>query len=255
MKRYEGYLLDLDGTLYRGEQAIPGARHFVGQLWERGIPYLYLTNNSSRTPAQVAEKLRRMGFPAEEEQVFTAAQAAARLLTGEGEQPRVYAIGEEGLMAALQEAGCRLVQEKADAVVVGIDRQFTYDKLKRASLEIRAGARFVATNGDRVIPTEEGLLPGNGSLCAAVAAASGVNPVITGKPKPLIFQYALELLGTSRKKTLVVGDNLETDIRGGRDAGMDTLLVFTGVTTPEDGHSSEIQATHALEDLRDWNHF
>src|SRR5690606_21023889 len=175
MKRYRGYILDLDGTLYRGEQAIPGARYFVEQLRERGIPHLFLTNNSSRTPEQVAEKLRRLGFPAEAEQVFTSAQSAARFLSGDRDQPRVYAVGEEGLLAALQEAGCRLVQEKADAVVVGIDRRFSYEKLKRACLEIRAGARFVGTNDDRVIPTEEGMLPGNGSLCAAVAAASGVN--------------------------------------------------------------------------------
>ena len=187
--------------------------------------------------------------------MFTSAQSAARLLTGKGEHPKVYAIGEEGLLTALQEAGCRLVGEKADAVVVGIDRQFSYDKLKRACLEIRAGARFIGTNGDRVIPSEEGLFPGNGSLCAAVAAASGVNPVFTGKPEPLIFRYALERLGTLPEETLVVGDNLETDIRGGRDAGMDTLLVFTGVTAPADCLSSEVRPTHVLEDLRDWNLF
>lgn len=255
MKRYRGYILDLDGTLYRGEQAIPGARYFVEQLRDRGISHLFLTNNSSRTPEQVAEKLRRLGFPAEAEQVFTSAQSAARFLSGDGDQPRVYAVGEEGLLAALQEAGCRLVQEKADAVVVGIDRRFSYEKLKRACLEIRAGARFVGTNGDRVIPTEEGMLPGNGSLCAAVAAASGVNPVFTGKPEPLIFRYALERLGTSPEETLVVGDNLDTDIRGGRDAGMDTLLVYTGVTAPGDSRASEVRATHALADLRDWNLF
>jgi 4-nitrophenyl phosphatase len=253
MKRYRGYLLDLDGTLYQGEQAIKGAQIFVGRLREQGIPHLYLTNNSSRTPEQVAAKLRRLGFPAEAEQVFTSAQSAARHLTGNGDRPRVYVIGEEGLRSALQDAGCRLVQEKADAVVVGIDRQFSYEKLKRACLAIRAGARFIGTNGDRVIPSEEGLLPGNGSLCAAITAATGVNPVFTGKPEPLIFQYALEILGTSPEETLVVGDNLETDIRGGRDAGMATLLVFTGVTAPEDYQSSAIRATHAVEDLRDWN--
>lgn len=255
MKHYRGYILDLDGTLYKGEEAIPGARFFVGQLRERGIPYLFLTNNSSRTPGQVAEKLRRLGFPAEAEQVFTSAQSAARFLSGKGDHPRVYAIGEEGLLSALREAGCRLVQKEADAVVVGIDRQFTYEKLKRACLEIRAGARFVGTNGDRVIPTEEGMLPGNGSLCAAVAAASGMNPVFTGKPEPLIFQYALERLGTTPEETLVVGDNLDTDIRGGLEAGMDTLLVYTGVTAPEDCVSSKIKTTHAVENLRDWNFF
>jgi 4-nitrophenyl phosphatase len=164
----------------------------------------------------------------------------------------VYAIGEEGLITALSEAGYRFDEERPDAVVVGIDRDFHYDKMKKACLAIRNGARFIGTNGDKALPTEEGLLPGNGSLCAAIATATGVDPVFVGKPEPFMVHYALERLGSRPEETLVVGDNLLTDIRAGAVAGIDTLLVYTGVTTREQTAVSDIRPTYEVDNLMQW---
>jgi len=254
MKTYQTYLLDLDGTLYRGKEVIPGAREFVRWLKDSGFDYLYFTNNSSRPPGQVAEKLRTFGFPAEPEQVMTSSMATARFLQEEtkGTVHSVYAIGEEGLLTALREAGFRFDEERPDAVVVGIDRDFHYDKMKKACLAIRNGARFIGTNGDKALPTEEGLLPGNGSLCAAIAAATGVDPVFVGKPEPFMVHYALERLGSKPGETLVVGDNLMTDIRAGAVGGIDTLLVYTGVTTREQAAASDIRPTYEVDNLLQW---
>jgi 4-nitrophenyl phosphatase len=252
MKMYRGFFLDLDGTLFRGTEVIPGAIQFVEWLESQGLPWLYLTNNSSRTPEQVAEKLRGFGFPARPEQVYTTALATAAFLREEFGSPRVYVIGEEGLQRAISEAGCEITDERPDVVVVGLDRQFTYEKMKKACLAIRAGARFIGTNADRALPTEEGLLPGSGSLSMAISASTGVQPLFIGKPEPVIMRYALRKLGTSPEETLVVGDNLDTDILAGIRGGMDTLLVLTGVTTPDLAKSSTIRATYTLHTLTEW---
>ncbi|MGA9175412.1 MAG: TIGR01457 family HAD-type hydrolase [Thermoactinomyces sp.] len=252
MKEYKGYFIDLDGTLYRGTELIPEALDFIRDLEQKGIPYLYLTNNSSRPPEQVAEKLRRFGFPARPAQVYTTALATAQYVRENLPSARVYVIGEEGLFKALEEAGCQITEDHPEAVVVGIDRQFTYEKMKKACLAIRAGAILIGTNADRALPTEEGLLPGSGSLVAGISAATGVKPLFIGKPEPIIIRYALKKLGVAPEEVLIVGDNLDTDIRAGIQGGMDTLLVFSGITTPEMAEKAEIKATHTARNLREW---
>lgn len=250
--RYRGYLIDLDGTLFRGREVIAGGLALIDGLEKRGIPYLYLTNNASRPPERVAEKLRTFGYPARPEQVITSAQATAHWMKEHFQRPAVYVIGEEGLQEALREVGCTFRQQHPDAVVMGIDRSFSYEKMKTACLAIRAGARFIGTNGDLALPTDEGLLPGNGSLIAGVAAATGTQPILIGKPERPIMDYALQRLGIAPEETLVVGDNLLTDIQAGVNAGIDTLLVFSGVTTPTEYRQAEIEATHTYDDLREW---
>lgn len=252
MKTYQGYFIDLDGTLYRGSELIPGALSFIDQLETKKIPYLYLTNNSSRTPEFVAGRLREFGFPATPDQVYTSALATAQYLKEELNTPSVYVIGESGLKQAITEAGCHITDQQPEAVVVGIDRDFTYEKMKTASLAIRAGAKFIGTNADRALPTEEGLLPGSGSLSMGIAAATGVQPLFIGKPEAIIMRYALKKLGTAPSETIVVGDNLDTDIRAGVNGGMDTLLVYTGLTTPEMAEQSTVKATYYLDSLREW---
>ncbi|MDR6226242.1 TIGR01457 family HAD-type hydrolase [Desmospora profundinema] len=252
--RYRGYLIDLDGTLFRGREVIEGGLAFVSGLEKRGIQTLYLTNNASRTPEQVAEKLRDFGYPAAPEQVVTSAQATAHWIGEQFGRPSVYAIGEEGLRKALHEAGCTFEEQNPDVVVMGIDRAFSYDKMKTACLAIHAGARFIGTNGDRALPTEEGLLPGNGSLIAGVAAATGIRPTFIGKPERPIMDFALKRLGMKPEETLVVGDNLMTDILAGVNVGIDTLLVFSGVTTPMEYRQSKVKATYTVSDLREWDY-
>lgn len=252
MKNYKGYLIDLDGTMYRGTELIQEAVHFVKKLKDNGIPYLFVTNNSSRTPAQVAEKLRKFTIPATEEQVFTTSQATANYIYGLNKHASVYVIGEEGIRSALSEKGFKMGDEHADFVVVGIDRSISYEKLAVGCLAVRNGATFISTNGDIAIPTERGLLPGNGSLTSVITVSTQTNPIFIGKPESIIMEQALEVLGTKKEETLMVGDNYDTDILAGINAGIDTLLVHTGVTKKEHLSKYEVQPTHVVDSLDEW---
>jgi 4-nitrophenyl phosphatase len=252
MKNYKGYLIDLDGTMYRGSEQIAEACDFIKRLSEKGIPYLFVTNNSARTPDQVAAKLRDFNIPATEQQVFTTSQATANYIYEENSRATVYTIGEEGLRTALKEKGFKESDEEADYVVMGIDREITYEKLAVACLAVRNGAKFISTNGDIAIPTERGLVPGNGSITSVVAVSTQTTPVFIGKPESIIMEQALKVLGTERAETLMVGDNYDTDILAGINAGMDTLLVHTGVTTTKHLRSYEVQPTYTVDTLDLW---
>lgn len=252
MKPYKGYLIDLDGTMYRGTERILEAVEFVKQLHERDLPYLFVTNNSSRTPAQVAEKLREFDIPATEQQVFTTSQATANFIYDQNNHASVYCIGEEGIRHALEEKSIQFADENADYVVLGIDREISYEKLSVACLAVRNGAIFISTNGDIAIPTERGLLPGNGSLTSVVTVSTQTKPIFIGKPESIIMEQALKVLGTSKEETLMVGDNYDTDIMAGINAGLDTLLVHTGVTTQEHLKGYSVQPTYVVNSLKEW---
>ncbi|MBO8176275.1 MAG: TIGR01457 family HAD-type hydrolase [Bacillus sp. (in: Bacteria)] len=252
MKSYKGYLIDLDGTMYRGKEKIEAAGRFVHRLIDKGLPYLFVTNNSSRTPEQVAEKLNRFDIPTRPEQVFTTSMATANYMYERKPNATVYVIGEEGIRTALLEKGFKLVEEKPDFVVVGIDRSITYEKLALACLGVRNGATFISTNGDIAIPTERGLLPGNGSLTSVVTVSTQTEPIFIGKPEPIIMEQALKVLGTSKEDTIMVGDNYHTDILAGLRTGIDTLLVHTGVTTKEALKEVDFQPTYTVDSLDDW---
>ncbi|WP_281280437.1 HAD-IIA family hydrolase [Paenibacillus koleovorans] len=235
-----GFLIDLDGTMYAGHREIPDAAPFIKHLRERGWPFLFVTNNSSRTPEAVADHLRHMGIDAAVEEVVTSAQAAAEyVIQQSGGRATVYAIGEVGLRTALQEAGLHLLsddysatQAPPDFVVQGIDRDFHYAKLHRAATYLRAGARYVLTNPDRAIPSDDTFLPGAGSLAASIRMASEVEPVVIGKPNEPIVRFALGRLQPA-EEVWVVGDNLWTDIASGEASGLRTALVLTGLATAD----------------------
>ncbi|MBS4190686.1 TIGR01457 family HAD-type hydrolase [Bacillus sp. FJAT-49705] len=250
--KYKGYLIDLDGTMYRGTELIKEAADFVNKLRELDLPYLFVTNNSSRTPAQVADKLRKFKIPAEDEQVFTTSMATANYIFEQKNDASVYVIGEEGIRSALKEKGLRFSEKHADYVVVGIDRTINYEKLATACLAVRNGATFISTNGDIAIPTERGLLPGNGSLTSVITVSTQTKPIFIGKPESIIMEQALQVLGTKKEETLMVGDNYDTDILAGMNAGMDTLLVHTGVTTKELLARYEKKPTNVVNSLDDW---
>ncbi|MRX73226.1 TIGR01457 family HAD-type hydrolase [Bacillus lacus] len=252
MKSYKGYLIDLDGTMYRGKEKIEEACAFVRALKEKDIPYLFVTNNSSRTPAQVADKLNQFNIPAAEEQVFTTSMATAQYIAEKKENARVYVIGEEGIQQALLERGHELVDEHADFVVTGIDRGINYEKLAKGCIEIRNGAVFISTNGDIAIPTERGLLPGNGSLTSVLTVSTTVQPLFIGKPEAIIMEQALKVIGTAKEDTLMIGDNYDTDIMAGMNTGLDTLLVHTGVTTVELLGGYEKKPTYTAHSLTEW---
>ncbi len=252
LKNYKGYLIDLDGTMYRGTERIEAASDFVKKLKQQGIPYLFVTNNSSRTPAQVAEKLVGFDIPADEHLVFTTSQATANYIYDLKKDASVYVIGEEGIQTAIEEKGFQLAEEHADFVVFGIDRSITYEKLAVGCLAVRNGATFISTNGDIAIPTERGLLPGNGSLTAVITVSTQTKPIFIGKPESIIVEQALKVLGTAKEETLMVGDNYDTDILAGMNAGMDTLLVHTGVTTKELLAGYDRKPTYTIDSLDEW---
>jgi 4-nitrophenyl phosphatase len=258
LKQTEAFLIDLDGTLFRGTEVIPDAPAFIQWLQDTGRRYLYVTNNSTRTPEQVAEHLRHLGIPATADDCFTSSMVAARYIKEEGGAgKRAFILGEEGLRQALTDVGCHLVPEEAepgeeqtDYVVSGMDRSFDYNKLKRASLLIQAGATYIATNLDKALPTEAGLLPGSGSLAAAIATASRTEPVVMGKPQARMIEFALEALGgIPKERAVVVGDNLDTDILAGVNAGVRSIMVLTGFHSREDIPAATGQPTLVVETL------
>lgn len=257
MKSYQAYLIDLDGTMYRGSEKIESAVRFVNRLSELKIPYLFVTNNSSQTPEAVAEKLQQYGVQATPEHVITSSIATASYIRKQKENAVVYMIGEDGLQQALTDEKL-MITDKSDGqdidyVVIGIDRKITYEKLAQACLAIRNGATFISTNADKAIPTERGFVPGNGALTSVLTTATGVEPIFIGKPERIIVELALERLNVHKDAVIMIGDNYDTDICSGINAGIDTLLVFTGVTTKEDLQKVKIQPTYTVQSLDDWS--
>jgi 4-nitrophenyl phosphatase len=239
LSQVAGWIIDMDGVLYRDTVVIPGAPEFVAQLQADGTPFVLLTNNSTKTPTQYAEKIAEMGIHVPPAQVLTSSLAtAAYLLETFGEGAPVYAIGEDGILEALAQAGFVLLRDeeylRARSVVVGLDRQATFARLQWASLAIRNGAAFIGTNGDRTLPTPLGLIPGNGSLLAFVEAATDTPPFVIGKPQPPILRWAVSQLGLPAERVACLGDRLETDILGGSRVGLYTVFVLSGVSTSED---------------------
>ena len=226
----DGFLIDMDGVLYRGEAPIAGMQEFLADLDGRAIPHLFLTNNSSMTPRQYADKLQRMGVITPPERILNSAIVTAAQVVRSA-SARVLMLGGMGVREALVDAGLALTDSYEDAthVVVGLDREVSYEKLARATLAVRRGAEFLGTNGDRSYPSERGLEPGAGALLAAIEAASGVEPRLFGKPEAAMFETALQRLGTSPARTAMIGDRYETDILGGQRAGLVTIAVTTGV--------------------------
>ncbi|WP_062514180.1 TIGR01457 family HAD-type hydrolase [Halobacillus sp. KGW1] len=249
---YKAYLIDLDGTMYKGTDKIDGAGEFVQALVDKERPFLFLTNNSSKRVEQVAAKLTDLGIPANPDQVYTSSIATAEYIKSENHQARVFVIGEDGLLDALDREGLTRVESRSDYVVIGIDREITYEKLARACLEVRNGAKLISTNGDIAIPTERGMLPGNGALTSVVAVSTGVDPVFVGKPESLIMDRALKRIGFGKDEVLMVGDNYNTDILAGIRAGIDTLMVETGVSSFDELKQTDPAPTYKCRDLYEW---
>jgi len=252
LQRIRGWLIDLDGVIYRGEQVLDGAAEFVELLRLQEIPFLFLTNNSTRTPEQYAGRLRSMGIAAEPREFYTSALATAKYLTRRAEPgSRILMIGTDGLRQALLDSGFELVHDfkEAEYCVVGYSSELTYDDLKRATLAIRSGAAFIATNPDPTLPVEEGLIPGIGATLAALTAASGVEPAVIGKPHDTIVNLALEQLGIPASATGILGDRLDTDILGGQRAGLQTVFILTGSNDEADLAVSDIHPNMIVNDL------
>jgi glycerol 3-phosphatase-2 len=232
---YDAVLFDLDGTVYHGARVIPGAPETVRAAREHGTPVRFVTNNASKAPAEVVEHLTGLGMPAGADEVHTSAQAGVQLLKERLEPgAEVLVVGTESLAAEVAGAGLKPVRENGDdvqAVVQGHSPDNTWAALAEACLAIRAGALWVACNVDATLPSERGLLPGNGSMVAALRTATDVEPLVAGKPQPLLFETAAR--SADARSPLVVGDRLDTDIAGAVAAGIDSLVVLSGVATPK----------------------
>ena len=249
LELYEVFLFDLDGVLYRGDQAVPDARDGVASVREAGGRPIFATNNSSRTPEEVAGKLRGLGIEAAPSEVVTSALATADLVL-ESEAKTAFVIGERGIREALERAGITLLggmPERTDLVIVGWDRSIDYAKLKAACLLVERGARLIATNADPSYPAPDGNWPGAGALLAAVTTATGATAEVIGKPHAPLFRAALARAGDGR--ALVVGDRLDTDVAGAEALGLDSLLVLTGISTRRDLERSPVQPTFLAADL------
>lgn len=257
MKDYQACLLDLDGVVYRGEQALPGARELVEWLDVTGRRPLYLSNNSFATPEQVAEKLSRLGMPRPEGRVLTAGWAASRMLARRLPGGDVYVLAVPSVAGMVAEAGLRVVWADAEdgpmpqAVLVGLDRSLTYDRLRRGLRAIMGGAAFIAVNRDPRLPIEDGFEPGTGAIVTALEYASGHVAEIVGKPAPGIVFEALRQVGVAAEDALMVGDGLDLDVRAGHAAGVDTALVLTGLTTHAEAEAAtgDRKPTYVFDDL------
>jgi HAD superfamily hydrolase (TIGR01450 family) len=253
-QKYDTALLDLDGVVYRGEDAVPHAAEALRDAENFGMRRAYVTNNASRTPEAVAKHLNELGVPANASQVVTSAQAAARMaLACIGERGRVLVIGGAGLLAAVEELGLKPVFSADDmpsAVVQGYSPDLGWKDLAEATYAVRRGVPWIATNTDSTVPTSRGIAPGNGTLVAAVRAASGVIPQVAGKPELPLHRESILRSGATRP--LIVGDRLDTDIEGAVRGHTDSLLVFTGVTTVQDllAAPADRRPSYLAEDLR-----
>ena len=250
-RRIRSWLMDMDGVLVREEQAFPGADRFLARLSERGDPFLVLTNNSIYTRRDLAARLAASGLQVPEEAIWTSALATARFLQDQRPGGSAFVIGEAGLTTALHQAGYTLTDRDPDYVVLGETRTYSFERITQAIRLIVSGARFIATNPDATGPSTEGPLPATGSVAALISRATGVDPYFVGKPNPLMMRSALNALDAHSESAAMIGDRMDTDIVSGLEAGMETILVLTGVTTREEAERHPFRASRVVDSVAD----
>lgn len=234
LRSIRALIIDVDGVLWHGKQPLPGVPAFFDFLSAHEIAFVIATNNSARPASDITNRLKRMGVSIDDDKILTSAEATARSLPRiVPNAKRILVVGGDGLVSALTQAGYEIVDQDADAVVAGLDLGVTYEKLKRASREIRRGAKFIGTNSDKTFPLEDGVAPGAGAILAAIQTATDVTPIVIGKPEHAMFDIAIEKMCATRESTAMLGDRLDTDIDGAHRAGLKSMLVMTGVTSPE----------------------
>jgi NagD protein len=250
-REISSWLMDMDGVLVTEEQAIPGAPEFIARLTELGIPFLVLTNNSMYTPRDLRARLSRSGLDLPEEAIWTSALATARFLDDQRPGGSAFVVGETGLTTALHAGGYTITDRDPDYVVLGETRTYSFERITRAIQLISAGARFIATNPDNVGPSPDGPMPATGSVAALISRATGIAPYYVGKPNPLMMRSALNAIDAHSETTAMIGDRMDTDIVSGLEAGMETVLVLTGVTTRADAERHPFKASRIVDSVAD----
>src|SRR4051812_23393583 len=243
--------MDMDGVLVHEDHPIPGAAEFIDRLRANGLPFLVLTNNSIFTRRDLAARLAAIGLRLEEDAIWTSALATARFLEDQRPGGSAFAIGEAGLTTALHEAGYTLTERAPDYVVLGETRTYSFERLTLAIRLVEAGARFIATNPDPTGPSTEGSLPATGSVAALISRATGVAPYFVGKPNPLMMRSALNAIDAHSETTAMIGDRMDTDVVSGLEAGLETILVLTGVTLREEAERFPYRASRIVESVAD----
>lgn len=247
-------IIDMDGVIWRSDAPIGDLASLFGRIRTRGLKFVFATNNSTQTSEQYVEKLQEFGVDAEPRQVITSSQAAVHAMAQKFPPgTKVFMIGEDGLRLPLEEKGFEVLSvdeaPQAEVVVMGLDRGINFQKAIEATLLVRRGVPFYATNPDKTFPTPRGLIPGAGAWYSVVTTATGVEPIVAGKPFPFLMELSLEKLGTDKEETLVVGDRLDTDIAAGQAVGCHTALVLSGVAMREQGESWKPKIDIIVEDL------
>ncbi len=250
-REIRSWLMDMDGVLVREEVAIPGADRFLGRLRELALPFLVLTNNSIYTRRDLSARLAANGLHVPEEAIWTSALATARFLSDQRPGGSAFVIGEAGLTTALHDAGYTLSERGPDYVVLGETRTYSFERITAAIRLIAAGARFIATNPDATGPAAEGPLPATGSVAALISRATGVEPYFVGKPNPLMMRSALNAIDAHSETAAMVGDRMDTDVISGLEAGMETVLVLTGVTTREAAERYPFRPSRIVDSIAD----
>jgi NagD protein len=248
-RKISSWLMDMDGVLVREQNAVPGAQEFLARLRELERPFLVLTNNSMYTRRDLAARLRRTGIDVPEESIWTSALATAQFLEDQRPGGTAFVVGESGLTTALHEVGYTMSERDPDYVVLGETRTYSFERITEAIRLVAAGSRFIATNPDNVGPTPDGPLPATGSVAALVSRATGVEPYYVGKPNPLMMRSALNAIEAHSETTAMIGDRMDTDIVSGLEAGLETILVMTGVTTPGEAERYSYRPSRIVESV------
>ena len=250
-REIRSWLMDMDGVLVHEEHAIPGADRFLEALRERERPFLVLTNNSIYTRRDLAARLRASGLEVPEESIFTSALATARFLENQRPGGSAFVIGEAGLTTALHQSGYTLTERNPDYVVLGETRTYSFERITHAIRLIVNGARFIATNPDPTGPSVQGPLPATGSVAALISRATGLEPYFVGKPNPLMMRSALNAIDAHSETTAMIGDRMDTDVVSGIEAGLETILVLSGVTSREEAERFPFRASRIVDSVAD----
>src|SRR6266511_1848160 len=245
------FLIDMDGVLVHEDDLIPGADRFIKALGEAELPFLVLTNNSILTPRDFAARLARTGIDLPSESIWTSALATAQFLDWQRPGGTAHVVGEAGLTTALHDVGYVLSDVDPDYVVLGETRTYSFEAITRAIRLIRAGARFIATNPDPIGPSPTGPLPATGSVAALISRATGRDPYFVGKPNPLMMRSALRALDAHSEATAIIGDRMDTDVVAGLEAGLETILVLSGVSTREEANSFPYRPNRIVDSVAD----
>ena len=252
MKKYQAYCFDLDGTVYRGKEAIQSAVRFIHKLQQQGINTYFITNNSSKTPEQLQQALENIGIISPTECIFSSALSTAKYVSKHYQDAKVHMIGSDGIKTALEAENIQLVDiddARPDVVVIGLDRSIDYKKIIKACVAVQNGAVLIGTNQDIRFPSELGFLPGNGSFVQLVANVAAVEPIYIGKPSPVMLEMIRDKFGYKKEEMVMIGDNYETDISCGIQFGCDTIHVNTGVDDTATVLLKEQKPTYCVENL------